>query len=150
MPVDELSALIGAVFTDALNALARRRDDGSLPDAFGDVRFADLMADPVAAIEGAYAQIGREVTDDHRSAIVAYLADKPRGKHGTHTYGAAEWGFDADARAARPRPVHRPLRHPPGARVATPSPTGSRCYGRSESTGTTSPTGVSIGPSGSM
>jgi hypothetical protein len=97
VPVEELSALIGAVFTDALNALARRRDDGSLPDAFGDVRFADLMDDPVAAIEGAYAQIGREVTDEHRSAVLAYLADKPRGKHGTHTYGAAEWGFDAEA-----------------------------------------------------
>jgi hypothetical protein len=28
---------------------------------------------------------------------VRYLDAKPRGKHGTHRYTAAEWGFDADA-----------------------------------------------------
>ena len=94
VPVDLLAELIGAVFTDALNALARRRDDQSLPDAFGDVRFADLMADPVAAVAAAYAQIGREMTDDHRQSVVAYLEAKPRGKHGTHAYTAADWGFD--------------------------------------------------------
>ena len=94
VPLADLGAVIGAVFTDALGSLARRRDDGTLPGTYGDVRFADLMDDPVAAIEGAYAQIGREMTDEHRAAVVAYLRDKPRGKHGTHSYGAAEWGFD--------------------------------------------------------
>ena len=44
--LDGLAALIGAVFTDALTAIARRRADGSLPGVYGDVRFADLMADP--------------------------------------------------------------------------------------------------------
>ncbi|HEX6568047.1 MAG TPA: sulfotransferase, partial [Acidimicrobiales bacterium] len=93
--LDVLSALIGAVFTDALTAIARRRADGSLPGVYGDVRFADLMSDPVAAIAAAYAAIGRELTDDHRAAIGRYLAAKPRGKHGAHRYTAADWGFDA-------------------------------------------------------
>ncbi len=96
VPVDLLVDLIGAVFTDALNALAVRRDDGSLPGVYGDARFADLMADPVGAIETAYAQIGREMTDEHRRAVVDYLAAKPRGKHGTHSYVASDWGFDVD------------------------------------------------------
>jgi len=93
--LDVLSALIGAMFGDALNTLARRRDDGSLPGVYGDVRFHDLMADPVAAIAGAYDGIGRAMTDEHRAAVVRYLEDKPRGKHGTHRYSAADWGFDA-------------------------------------------------------
>lgn len=96
VPVDLLAELIGAVFTDALNALARRRGDGSLPGPFGDVRFADLLADPVAAIASAYDQIGLEVSADHRAAVLAYLEAKPRGKHGIHAYTAAEWGFDVD------------------------------------------------------
>jgi hypothetical protein len=96
VPVDLLAELIGAVFTDALNTLAVRRDDGSLPGRYGDVRFADLMADPVAAIEAAYGQIGRAVTDGHRRAVLGYLDAKPRGKHGTHSYTAADWGFDVD------------------------------------------------------
>ncbi len=94
--LDMISLLIGAIFTDALATLARRRTDGSLPGVYGDARFADLMADPVTAIEGAYAGIGRELTTVHRAAIVAYLLDKPRGKHGSHRYTAEDWGFDPD------------------------------------------------------
>lgn len=94
--LDGTSELIGAVFADALATVARRRAEGSLPAPFGDARFADLMADPVGAIEGAYAGIGRVVTDAHRAAIVEYLAHKPRGKHGVHRYTAADWGFDVD------------------------------------------------------
>ncbi len=95
--LDGLAALIGALFGDALNTVARRRDDGSLPGIYGDVRFSDLMADPVAAIDGAYTSIGRDLMAEHRTAIRDYLAAKPRGKHGAHRYSAADWGFDADA-----------------------------------------------------
>ncbi len=93
--LDVLSELIGALFGDALNAIARRRSDGSLPGTYGDIRFADLMDDPVAAIAGAYAAIGRDLTGEHREAITRYLAAKPRGQHGTHQYTAEDWGFDA-------------------------------------------------------
>jgi hypothetical protein len=93
--LDGLAALIGAIFSDALATVARRRADGTLPGVHGDVRFADLMADPVAAIAAAYGEIGRDLVDDHRRAIGGYLAAKPRGKHGTHDYTAADWGFDA-------------------------------------------------------
>ena len=92
--LDGLAALIGALFSDALNAVAARRAEGSLPCPCGDVRFADLMTDPVRAIERAYESIGRALSPSHRAAIADYLAAKPRGKHGTHQYTAAEWGFD--------------------------------------------------------
>ncbi|MEZ5239328.1 MAG: sulfotransferase [Microthrixaceae bacterium] len=97
VPVELLSELIGAVFTGALNELAARRNDGSLPGRYGDVRFADLMADPVAAIASAYDQIGREMTEAHRRAVLGYLEAKPRNKHGAHSYTAADWGFAVDA-----------------------------------------------------
>jgi Sulfotransferase family len=93
--LDVLSELIGALFGDALNSIARRRDDGSLPGTYGDVRFADLMDDPVAAVAGAYEAIGRKLTDGHGEAITRYVAAKPRGQLGTHRYTAEDWGFDA-------------------------------------------------------
>jgi hypothetical protein len=102
--LDVLSPLIGAVFSDALNTLARRRDDGSLPGIYGDVRFDELMRDPGATIGGAYAAIGREMTAHHRDAVARYLEAKPRGKHGAHRYTAAEWGFDADGLRAELAP----------------------------------------------
>jgi hypothetical protein len=93
--LDGLAALIGALFADALNTVARRRDEGSIPTSCGDVRFADLMGDPVVAIRDAYAAIGRELDPAHATAITDYLAAKPRGKHGVHRYEADEWGFEA-------------------------------------------------------
>jgi hypothetical protein len=95
--LDVFSALLRALFTDALTAIAERRGDGSLPGVYGDVRFADLMADPVAAIAGAYEAIGRDLTAEHRAAVTRYLAAKPRGKHGVHRYTAEDWGFDPAA-----------------------------------------------------
>ena len=95
--LDGLAALIGALFADALNTVAGRRDDGSIPAPCGDVRFSDLMADPVAAVRDAYADIGRDLVPAHGTAITDYLAAKPRGKHGVHRYEAADWGFDVDA-----------------------------------------------------
>jgi hypothetical protein len=92
--LDGLATLIGALFSDALNTVARRRDEGSIPAPCGDVRFAELMADPVAAIGSAYAAVARELTPEHGRAITDYLAAKPRGKHGVHRYDAADWGFD--------------------------------------------------------
>ena len=120
-----------------------RRDDGSLPGTYGDVRFADLMADPVASIEAAYAQIGREIDAEHRQAVLGYLEAKPRGKHGTHSYTAADWGFDVDT-------VRRELA-PYLDRFAVPlEPRGVAVSPARESTGTTSAAGVAMGPSGSM
>jgi hypothetical protein len=92
--LDGLAALIGALFSDALNTVACRRDEGSIPAPCGDVRFAELMADPVAAIGSAYAAVARELTPGHARAITDYLAAKPRGKHGVHRYDAADWGFE--------------------------------------------------------
>jgi hypothetical protein len=102
--LDGLAALIGALFADALNTVARRRDDGSIAAPCGDVRFSDLMADPLAAIRDAYAGIGRELVPEHAGAITDYLAAKPRGKHGVHRYEASDWGFDADALRAELQP----------------------------------------------
>jgi hypothetical protein len=92
-----MADIIDAVFSAGLNAVAERHNAGSLPERAGHVRFTDLMTDPIAAIAAAYGGIGRDFTDDHRAAVVRYLEDKPRGKHGRHEYTAAEWGYDAHA-----------------------------------------------------
>jgi len=95
--LEATSLIIGAIFSDALATVTRRRNDGDFDQPFGDLRFTDLMADPVAAVEDAYAGIDRELTPGHRSAITEYLEHKPRAKHGVHHYTAADWGFDRDA-----------------------------------------------------
>jgi hypothetical protein len=94
--VAQLSELVALLFTAGLNTVAERSAAGTLPASSGHVRFADLMADPVAAIEGAYAGIGRELTAAHRASVVRYLEQNPRAKHGSHDYTATDWGYDAE------------------------------------------------------
>ena len=97
LDIAQLSELVGLLFTAGLNTVAERNAAGTLPDACGHVRFTDLMRDPVEAIAGGYAGIGRELTSEHRDAVLRYLKDKPRAKHGTHDYTAEEWGYDPAA-----------------------------------------------------
>ena len=92
--LDALSELIGAAFVGALNELASRATEGTLPTPHAHVAFAEVTADPVAAVARAHADLGREFHDDHAAAIRSYVEHKPRGKHGVHRYTAAEWGFD--------------------------------------------------------
>ncbi|HEX9682672.1 MAG TPA: sulfotransferase [Acidimicrobiales bacterium] len=93
--LDALSELIGAVFCDALAQVAQRRADGSFPAPAGDIRFADLLSNPVGSIRAAFDQIHQKLHPDHEAAIDAYLSDKPRGKHGVHRYTPEEWGFSS-------------------------------------------------------
>lgn len=94
--LDGLAPLIGAIFGDALSTVTARRASGDFPVPVGDLRFTDLVADPVHAIGRAYGELGRELEPEHAAAIGEYVANKPKGKFGAHRYTPEEWGFSAD------------------------------------------------------
>jgi hypothetical protein len=100
----KLSAAIEAVFGFALNQVAERRARGELPDRFVDVHFQDLMRDPVGTLGNAYARMGRPFDEAHADAIRRYLAEKPKGKFGVHTYTPEEWGYTTDGLRERLAP----------------------------------------------
>jgi hypothetical protein len=77
-----------------LLALMQRHEAGTLPGRVADVQFADLMRDPVGAIERLYGAIGRPFRAAHADKIRDYLAHKPKGKFGAHKYSAQDWGLD--------------------------------------------------------
>lgn len=76
-------------------ALMHRRANGELPDRIVDSHFQDLMADPAAAIEALYDQMDRTLSGEHADAIRRYVARRPKGRFGTHSYSPEQWGFDA-------------------------------------------------------
>jgi hypothetical protein len=55
--------------------------------------YDDMIADPLAAVKKIYAWLGDEWTDAAQSAMQAWLAENPQGRHGVHKYSLAEWGF---------------------------------------------------------
>lgn len=90
-----VQAIQGA-FGFALNNVAERRAAGTLPERFVDVHFRSMMKDPVETLRRAYAGMGRAFGPEHAERILAYLADKPKGKFGVHHYAPEDWGLTAE------------------------------------------------------
>jgi hypothetical protein len=81
-----------------LERMIAMRADGRLPDAqFVDVAYADLMARPLDTLAARYARLGIDLTATARARMAAHLAARPRGRHGPHRYGLADFGFTATA-----------------------------------------------------
>src|SRR4029079_16996085 len=59
-----------------------------------DSHFVALMADPVASLRNTYEQLELDWPAGHDRVITDYLANKPKGKHGTHSYTLADVGLD--------------------------------------------------------
>jgi hypothetical protein len=85
-----------------LEAASQVRDDAAAAAAtFVDVAYADLVADPLAAVTRVYADAGLRLGDDAAARMRAYLVRKPKGKHGTHVYEIGETGADVTTERER-------------------------------------------------
>ncbi len=62
-----------------------------------DVRYADLVADPLATVASLYAAAGDELSSPAREAMAALVAERPKGALGTHGYDLASHGLDEGA-----------------------------------------------------
>jgi hypothetical protein len=94
------SAVYGTAI--AMDLVVQWRADGTIPDdRVIDVRFADLVADPVATVDTVLQRSGSQLGSRSESRIRAYLAAKPRDRHGRHDYDFADTGLDPDETRAR-------------------------------------------------
>ncbi len=93
--VAALAPLMEATYQMFLDHTIAERADGTVPnDRIVDSHFVDLMRDPVASLRQTYEQLALEWPTGHDQVITTYLADKPKGKHGTHSYSLADVGLD--------------------------------------------------------
>jgi hypothetical protein len=83
--------------------LMERRKKGEVSDRIVDSHFKELMADPAAAVETLYGQMGRPFLGEHADKIRAYIANKPKGKFGRHKYSPEAWGFEPEEIRAQTR-----------------------------------------------
>lgn len=68
---------------------------------FFDVRYQDMLRDPLGVIAQAYAHFDIDFTPQARRLMQSYLEHKPRGKHGAHNYSFADLGLDLETERAR-------------------------------------------------
>ncbi len=80
-----------------LRSCATERD--VLPeDRTIDVHFDEFMADDLAMVEHVYARADQPLDERSRSAMADFMADHPRGRHGTVEYDLGQLGLDAAER----------------------------------------------------
>ena len=56
------------------------------------------MADDIAMVGRIYEVAGQPMNDSSRDAMEAFMADHPRGKHGSIIYDFSQLGIDPDER----------------------------------------------------
>ena len=86
---------IGARQLDFVRKQIEWRASGVLPDErFVDVRYADLVRDPLAVISQIYDAMGWRLEPEVERTMVSYIDEKPRGSRGAHVYSLANMGLD--------------------------------------------------------
>jgi hypothetical protein len=85
-----------------VDGMTQLRASGKLPaEQCYDLRYADLMKDPIGALAGMYDHFGIDYPDDARQAQRDYIANKPKGRHGGHRYEFEDTGLDLATERAR-------------------------------------------------
>jgi hypothetical protein len=70
-------------------------------DRFVDVRYPELVADPLRVVTSIYAAFGLELTDQTRAAMQQYVDAHPQHKAGVHRYSLAQFGLDEKVETER-------------------------------------------------
>ncbi len=85
-----------------LDQMTALRDEGVLPaEQVLDVRYGDLMREPVETLGSIYRHFDLPFTDATAQRMRDYLAHKPKDKHGRHAYRFEDTGLDLAAERAR-------------------------------------------------
>jgi hypothetical protein len=101
-------ALVGREVTeltaDEIKVGLEARDDAcARPDQFFDVRYRDLVKDPLATVRNIYAHFDMPLTTTAETRMRRYLTETPKDKHGAHVYSLAQFGLDHDEERERYR-----------------------------------------------
>jgi hypothetical protein len=100
--VDSLVPWVSIGYAMMLDDAMDARASGELPDdQFVDVRYADLMADPVGTLNAAYADLAVDPPTDLERRVTEHLAARPKDARGAHRYALADTGLDPATERAR-------------------------------------------------
>jgi len=96
--VSALASVMEATYKMFLEGAIRDREEGLVPDdRIVDSHFTELMQDPVTSLRATYESLELGWPPGHDRVITAYLAHKPKDKHGAHSYSLSDVGLDADS-----------------------------------------------------
>jgi Sulfotransferase family len=96
-PLDlaEIGQEVMQSWTEGLARAMRVRRAGTVPaERFFDVRYHDLIGDPIGTIRRIYTHFGLPLTAEAERRMRRHLAGNPQHKHGRHTYDLKTFALD--------------------------------------------------------
>jgi hypothetical protein len=85
---EDVARLAGRAITQLFEARAH------VPaERIADVRYHDLMKDPIGAVRGVHDHLGLALPSDTEARMAGYLKDNPINKHGAHRYTLEQFGL---------------------------------------------------------
>ena len=101
---ESIVAAMSFGFAYQMENLSKLRDDGSIPnDQICDVRYADLVRDPVATVASIYQAFEIPFTSQYEANLHARLKSRPRDRRALHEYSFDDTGLDLTAERERHR-----------------------------------------------
>ena len=95
---------VAELTADEIHAGLAARDNGcATPQQFLDVRYRDLVRDPMGTVRTIYDRFAMALTPSAEARMRQYLAESPKDKHGAHEYSLAQFGLDPEEERTRYR-----------------------------------------------
>jgi hypothetical protein len=79
-------------------------DNAGFPDPVCHVHHMDLISDPVHTVDSVYRHFGMTLSPGSAAAISAFVAAKPNGGYGDHSYHFEDHGLNEQQERAKFRP----------------------------------------------
>lgn len=90
-----------AELADHQLAFRSRLEDAGRGDAFVDVAYSSMVADPIAAVRAIYAGLGEDFSPAAEVAMRAHTTTHVKDRFGRHSYSLDDWGLDRHELATR-------------------------------------------------
>jgi hypothetical protein len=89
---------------DGTHRMVQAADADDFAEPIHHIHHMDLISDPVATVEGAYRHFGLPFPDRVADTIERYVAARPKGGYGEHSYHFEDHGLDEQEERAKFRP----------------------------------------------
>jgi hypothetical protein len=95
LDLEEIGGEVVQSWTEGLARAMRVRQAGTIPPRrFFDVRYHELVGDPIGAVRRIYTHFGLPLTAEAERRMRSHLAGNPQHKHGQHAYDLKAFGLD--------------------------------------------------------
>jgi hypothetical protein len=97
----EIGAEVTQRWSSGLERAMQARRDARVDERFVDVRYQEMLRDPMAIVRRIYDRFGMTLSVEAEARMQRFLARHPKDRHGAHRYSLSAFGLDA--RDLRPR-----------------------------------------------